>query len=250
MIRLTLGSGDASSFRLIFALEEIGLPYEVTLIDLDALEQWSDAQRTLSPTGAVPLLQIDDLLMEESDLALFFLAESNPAHGLLPREAAALYDCQDTIYTLDRLMNASGNLLGWLAGTTEATRQDYLARLAATPSRPVLSGWSAVLRDAVPLDQRPQAALADLEEGLDIIEGLLAKGDWLLGNEFSIADIAGMSLVHRLVPDLQSAIAPAKRPRIAAWMGRISGRRAYQKAVGRQVSEGISLFHSPPRDHL
>jgi len=59
-------------------LEELGLPYEVKLVDISSGDQHTDAFRTISPNGRIPAIVDrgnDDLSIFESGAIMVYLAE-------------------------------------------------------------------------------------------------------------------------------------------------------------------------------
>ena len=63
------------SGKVSWLLEELGLPYEFIPLDYEKNENTSSSHLARNPMGAVPVLEIDDLVMHESDAIVWFLAE-------------------------------------------------------------------------------------------------------------------------------------------------------------------------------
>src|SRR5690606_9230200 len=74
------GRGLASDLRVRWALEEIGQPYRVRLLDFDALGE--PAHRAVQPFGQIPTYEEDGLALFESGAIVLYLAERHV--GLLP----------------------------------------------------------------------------------------------------------------------------------------------------------------------
>lgn len=249
MKTVTLGSSDPASFRLIFTLEEVGADYALRAVDLNALEQWSELHRQRSPLGSIPLLEDGDLAMDASDLAILYIAEQHPEARLIVEQPNQLYDSQDILYQLDRLMLDQGNLLNWMAAENKEHRDDYFWRLAQVSGRPKVTGWTAVIRDAIPFAERPLQAAEDIASGLKQVSALLSKQEYLLGARFSIADIGAYSLVRSLAAVMPVGERPQDYPAIAAWMDKVAMRPAAARALGRLKDAGILAEFSPPRDN-
>ena len=93
MIRLTafralppFAQGLARDFRVRWALEEAGMPYEVRLIGPD--DQASAAYRALQPFGQVPAIETGELKLFESGAIVLYIAEKSEA--LAPSDANGL----------------------------------------------------------------------------------------------------------------------------------------------------------------
>jgi GST-like protein len=64
-----------NGWKISIALEEMGLPYEVRVVDFASNEQKSDWYVTLNPNGRIPTLVDDGFAMFESGAILIYLAE-------------------------------------------------------------------------------------------------------------------------------------------------------------------------------
>ncbi len=64
---------DARSFRALWALEELGLPYELTLMPFPPRFRF-EGYKDINPLGTVPALLVDGALMTESSAIPHFLA--------------------------------------------------------------------------------------------------------------------------------------------------------------------------------
>jgi maleylacetoacetate isomerase len=76
---------SAASFRVRIALNLKGIPYEETMVDLDAGEQYAPAFTAINPAAAVPALFVDDGPPLTQSLAILeYLEEWKPTPALLP----------------------------------------------------------------------------------------------------------------------------------------------------------------------
>jgi glutathione S-transferase len=83
-------SPRAISLVAHIALEELEVPHELVLINLNAGEQLSDAFARINPLKRVPVLEFPDgSRLTEVGAILTYLAESHPGAGLLPLEPRA-----------------------------------------------------------------------------------------------------------------------------------------------------------------
>jgi GSH-dependent disulfide-bond oxidoreductase len=157
-------------------LEEIGLPYEPHLVDFDTDEQKSPEFRSLNPYGKIPAL-IDPqgpgnkpLPLFESAAILIYLAEKTGK--LLPKESAARYA------TLQWLMFQAagvGPMFGQVGFFHKFAGKDFE-------------------------DKRPRDRyVGEARRLLEVLDAQLAKGPWLAGDSFTIADIATFPWVRNLI---------------------------------------------------
>ncbi len=162
MYTLYYGRGTAS-LAIHAALKEIGAPYELAEIDIEAGQQRSPEYLRINPQGKVPTLLIDGKPFTESAALMMMLAERHPQSNLAP-PAGSLARAE--WYELIVMMaNSLGNnfRLWFYPSDLNSTKEDSALR-AAIQQR-IESTWAT-------LDPR----LAD-------------NGPYLLGETFSGADL-------------------------------------------------------------
>lgn len=67
--------------------------------------------------------------------------------------------------------------------------------------------------------------------GLDVLESYLNGKEWLVNNQFSVADVAVGSYLN-YVPVFFSNVNPTNRPNIVKYMARCAGRAKFGEAFG------------------
>jgi glutathione S-transferase len=87
------------------------------------------------------------------------------------------------------------------------------------------------------------AALEELKNTLERMEKALASGPWLIGDEFTLADIVVMPTIDRLVDLGLSADWPTRFPRVSDWYVRLQRRPAFRKtySAGSRLSENMTI---------
>ena len=144
------------STRVLWTLEELGVPYDLTLLTRE--DKATDEHRARHPLGRVPVLQLDDgRYVFESGALCLQVADLHPEGGLVPpvgsTERALVY--QWLFFAMAELEKA---VFTWM-----------MAKRAGAPDLDAVaerfSPVAAVLRDAV------------------------SEGPWLLGDTFTVADV-------------------------------------------------------------
>ncbi len=79
------GQGMARDMRVRWALEEVGQPYAVRFVSMQALKE--PAHRAIQPFGQIPTYQDGDLTLFESGAIILHIGEQHP--GLLPVDPGA-----------------------------------------------------------------------------------------------------------------------------------------------------------------
>jgi GSH-dependent disulfide-bond oxidoreductase len=157
-------------------LEETGLPYEPHLVDFQKDDQKSPEFRTLNPYGKIPAI-IDPngpdgqpIPLFESGAILIYLADKSGR--LLAKNGSARYE---TIQWLMFQIGGVGPMFGQLGFFYKFAGKDFE-------------------------DKRPRDRyVAESKRILEVIEQRLQDRQWIMGNEYTIADIAIFSLVRNLV---------------------------------------------------
>lgn len=162
--------------KVSMALEEIGLPYEPHLVRFDANDQLSPEFLSLNPNNKIPAI-IDPngpegrpLALFESGAILLYLAEKTGK--LLASGAAGRYE---TIQWLMFQMGGIGPMFGQVGFFHRFAGKDY--------------------EDKRPLERY----VSEAKRLLGVLEGRLKGREWMMGEEFTLADIAVFPWVRTLI---------------------------------------------------
>ena len=206
MIRLHHVPGSRS-MRVLWLLEELGLPCELQVWSLTDGGLRSPEFQAMSPAGRVPALQIDGRAIFESGAIVQYLTEREgrlaPAPGTTERA---------TFLEWVGFAETQANILQAL------NIQHIFLRPAAARSIPLMK-----------LDTKRLAVTARA------LERHLTDQDTLLPSGFSAADcMMGFNIdaVFRFLP-------AAEYPALAAYRDRMTARPAYQRAKARAGGDGI-----------
>lgn len=80
------GFGPTRSLRVLWALQELDVPFEFVSVNLAAGENKDPDFLRLNPTGKIPVLVDGDLILTESAAIVMYLAEKYAAKGLMPAD--------------------------------------------------------------------------------------------------------------------------------------------------------------------
>jgi GSH-dependent disulfide-bond oxidoreductase len=162
--------------KVSIMLEESGLPYEPHLVRFDADEQNSPEFLALNPNNKIPAIidptGPDGLAMPlfESGAILIYLADK--AGAFLPSSAAARYE---TIQWLMFQMSGIGPMFGQVGFFHKLAGKDYA-------------------------DKRPRDRYAaESKRLLGVLERRLADRRWIVGEDYTIADIATFPWINNLI---------------------------------------------------
>ena len=161
--------------KVAIMLEETGLPYEAHRVSFETNDQMSPEFLSLNPNNKIPAIIDPDgpggkpLPLFESGAILLYLAEKTGR--FLPADPAARYQA---IQWLMFQMGGIGPMFGQLGFFHKFAGKDYE-------------------------DKRPRDRYVNESRRLlGVLEGRLAAGTWICGDEYTIADIATFPWVNCL----------------------------------------------------
>lgn len=162
--------------KVSIMLEECGLPYEPHLVDFGSNDQMSPAFLSLNPNNKIPAILDPNgpggkpLGLFESGAILIYLAEKTGK--FLPTDAAARYE---TIQWLMFQMGGIGPMFGQLGFFHKFAGKDYE-------------------------DKRPRDRyVAESSRLLGVLNQRLEGRSWIMGDDYTIADIATFGWVRNLI---------------------------------------------------
>ena len=162
--------------KVSIALEELDLPYEPHLVSFEKNDQVSPEFLSLNPNNKIPAIIDPDgpggkpLALFESGAILFYLAEKTGR--LLPRDAAARYE---TLQWVMFQMGGVGPMFGQLGFFVKFAGKDFE-------------------------DKRPRDRYAaESRRLLGVLDRHLEGRAWIMGDEYTIADVATFPWIRNLV---------------------------------------------------
>jgi len=198
--------------KVSIALEELGLPYEPHLVSFETNDQLTPEFLSLNPNNKIPAILDPDgpggkpLALWESGAILIYLAEKTGR--LLPPEPAARYE---TLQWLMWQMGGLGPMFGQLGFFHKFAGKDFE-------------------------DKRPRDRyVAESRRLLRVLEQRLMGRDWIMGSDYTIADIAVFPWVRNLIGFYEAAD-------LVGWGGYPQVQRVLDVFVARPaVQRGVAI---------
>lgn len=196
-------AAPSRSIRVVWALEELGLPYELAPVKMDRQYFRSPEWRAVNPVGKVPVVFDGEERLIESVAIIHYLSEKY-AEGRLSRRPL------DPDY---------GQFLQWLH-FGEAGMGGYAG---------MLIGQTRILPPEQRSDAMKQWAIGECRNCCAFIETTLEGREFILGEDFSLADISLGYILHliRLSGESKDIIGA----RTKAYYERLTARPAWKKAA-------------------
>lgn len=188
------------SVRIVWLLEELGLPYELRAATLEPPAPRPFAQKT--PSGKVPTIEDDGMAMFESGAILEYVLEKYGNGRLAPPVGSPL----------------RGPFLQWV----------HFAEATLFPGLGNIAWHTRFKQDA----ETVAGAVADYrawtEAGLDALERQLTGKQFVLGAEFSGADVM---LGYTLLVAKAFGVLSERHPAVNAYLARLTERPALRRAL-------------------
>jgi glutathione S-transferase len=192
------GKGLARDMRVRWALEEVGRPYDVSLVSFDAKQQ--QAHLRLHPFGLIPTYEEGDLTLFESGAIVLHLADTHA--GLFPEDR-----------------NTRARAITWMFAALNTVEPPIL-ELVTVRIHEADKPWAA---------ERLPLVAARIRDRLVALGAYLGDADWLDG-DFSAGDLMMVSVLLRLRP---SGLLD-EFPKLGAYVARGEARPAYERAFAAQ----------------
>ena len=162
--------------KVSIMLEETGLPYEPHLVDIGKDESHTPEFLSLNPNGKIPAIIDPDgpggepLALFESGAILLYLAEKTGR--FIPADPARRWECIQWVFFQ---MASIGPMFGQVG---------YFNKYAGKE-----------IADKRPLERY----VNESKRLLGVLDERLAQRDWIMGDDYSIADIATLGWVNNLI---------------------------------------------------
>jgi GSH-dependent disulfide-bond oxidoreductase len=196
--------------KVSIMLEEIGLPYEVHLVDFGKDDQKTPEFLSLNPNGKIPAILDPDglgnkpLPLFESGAILQYLADKTGT--LLPADPARRWQ---TLQWLHFQMGGIGPMFGQVGFFHKFAGKDYE-------------------------DKRPlQRYVNEAKRLLGVMEIHLAGRQWFMDDEYTIADISMFGWVRNIIGfyEARELVAFDELKQVPAWLDRGLARPAVQRGL-------------------
>jgi GST-like protein len=196
--------------KVAIALEEIGLPYEAHLVNIMKDETRTHEFLSLNPNGKIPAIVDPDgpggkpLALFESGAILVYLADKTGK--LMPKDAALRYE---TLQWAFFQMAGIGPMFGQFG---------FFFKFAGREIE----------------DKRPLERYATESKRLrGVLEERLARRQWIMDDEYTIADIIIFPWVRALRTTYEAGdfLGLDSYPNVAGWLERAAARPASQRGL-------------------
>jgi glutathione S-transferase len=207
---------NSRSQRVLWLLEELGVPYEIQKYQRDAKTMLAPPELLkVHPLGKSPVITDDGVTVAESGAIIEYLLDRYGDGRLEPAKG-----------TPERL-----RFTYWLHFAEGSAMSPLLMKLvfdrietAPMPffARPIARGISRKVKTAM--------VEPNLKRHLDHMERELTRSEWFAGNEFTAADV---QMSFPVEASAQRAGLDSSRPKLITWLKKIHARPGFRRALER-----------------
>ncbi len=244
MLELYHTATSTCSQKVRMTLAEKGVEFVSRNVNLRLNENLTPEYLKLNPNGVVPTLVHDGNVILDSSVICEYLDEVFPQPRLGPDDAVGRAHLRKWLRFLEEVPTAAIRVptfhmaLKPFAGVDQETYRTERADI-----RPLRKHFYRKMKSGGFSQDEIEASLDQLDLTLRRMEDALAKGPWLMGQQFSLADIVVIPTIDRL-DDLGMAGMWRGYPGVTAWYARIKARPSYVTAFypGSRISQsGVTI---------
>ena len=233
MLKLYHSTNSVCSIKVRIVLEEKNVAWESNLVDLPKGEQFSEAFIALNPRSFVPVLVHDDFILRESSVICEYIDQLSDYNPLMP--ASAKDQAITRVWGIQCLeYHDSVNTL------TFASYQRSM--LLKKPKNELKNRWEAMpdqirankIQDLVengPSSVYVPVALQRMSRLAKEVNHALKDSDWLLGNDYSLADALTTAYFFRTECVGLAGLWESHYPQTTQWYKRIKQRPSFKAAI-------------------
>jgi len=252
MLLLYTARNSICTQKVFLTLDEKRMNYEMKVVNLFANEQYDPDYLKINPKGVVPTLVHDDKAIPESTLICEYLDEVFADHPLRPTDAygrtrmrlwSKLID--EALFEATREISFSAMFRHKLKDMTQEQREIRFRNIGDPARR---ARYISTFEHGVESPYVYQG-IAHFEKAFKQLEGALmpaaqggAGGPWLLGSEFSLADINMIPFVARVEYLNLIDLWMRDRARTQAWWRRCKERESFRVIDQPLTAEEKSLM--------
>jgi glutathione S-transferase len=222
----------ANSLTPLLCLLEKEVPFENRFLNSRAWEHHTPEFQRLSLEGMVPILVHDGRVVRESTVINEYIDSVFPETPLRPVDPWMRAEMRVLTKYVDEYLCPALTTIGAQGATPFASKIDKqeMARiLARMPNEEVRRKWEVVSSRGFSEDQLADArrrignCVVRMERQLET-----TGGEWLLGGEYSLADIKWFSMMPALPRVAPETCNESASPRVIEWLAQMNERRAVQ----------------------
>ncbi len=246
MLELYHHGSSACAAKVRFAFEEKRLPWTGHYVDILEGQQFDPEFLALNPKAVVPVLVHDGVVLTESTVICEYVDEVFPEIPLMPPTPLARAHVRVWTKAVDEELHPACSAITYVVSHRHTilrggagSFEEFLSRGAheGVAARALKWQWIQHGLEAPGALDKIRLYLAYLDK----MEQALVTSTWLVGESFTMADVAMAPYVNRLAAlSMQALWTDGRRPRVAEWFERVRARPSFEPAFLKWMPQGLA----------
>ena len=250
MLYLYHGTTSVCAIKARITLQEKGLQWDGEILDLHRGDQHRPEYLKLNPNGVVPTLVHDGKVVIESTLIIEYLDEVFPERALMPADPYQRAQARLWMKKIDDYLHPACSTvtfaIAFRQGLLKKTPEELEARFKSIPDPAYRERQRLSVLQGIDAPHVAQA-VKNYDKYIGEMEAALSRSPYLIGEMYSLADVAATSYVNRAEMIAMDGLW-ARRPRVADWLKRIRARPSYDAAITAYFTDGDKERFNFPRE--
>jgi glutathione S-transferase len=245
MLELFHHGSSVCAAKVRFALAEKQLEWTGHYVDILAGQQFTEQFLALNPKAVVPVLIHDGFVLPESTAICEYLEDTFPEHPIYPQPARDRAKVRLWTKAVDEELHPACSAITYVVSHRHAILRSGTASFEQFLNQGAQEGREARARKWQWIEHgldAPGAAdkIRLYYSYLERMERVLDGSDWLVGDTFSMADIAMAPYLNRLAALAMDEIWRAGRlPRVERWFERTKARPTFAAAISGWIPDSL-----------
>lgn len=226
--------------KVRITLAEKGLDWTKHHINLPEKENLTPEYLKLNPLGVVPTLVDKGKTIIESSIICEYLDDAYPEISLRPENPLLRAEMRFWMKHVDNKLHPSCGALQWPLAMRdkllEMSEEEQQTLLDKVPEKPRRERQKRLMKYGLDAPDIADAVATYYKTIVDM-EKALGAHQWLLGDEFSLADVCVAPYFQTLHQFEWTAMYEGDFPRVTQWYARCRARDSYQASVATDFSK-------------
>jgi glutathione S-transferase len=232
----------SNSLKVLQAMHEKGVAFTSHYVNLTRFEQHDPAYLKINPAGQVPALVHEGRVLTESTVINEYVDQVFEGPALRPEDPFLLGQMRIWTKYVDEVFRPALSYLAWHrvipAMVAKLAPGEFEKKLAAIPLQDKRDKWALAAKGGF-AEHDLATWRRHLTETAERLEAALDGHDWLVGDQFTLADIAMFAMgmgMPRGYPELVNA---ERTPGVMMWLERMKARPGVAAALAMPNRSGL-----------